>query len=236
MSTGISGSKTVLRASTIPFSTSEGSVEMAVAVGWVASWSIASSILFRGHGLILLFQSRQQGMPHQGGALDAHRKLAHAAEDGELAELRRPLAGSRGDQRVEILEQGAGRFDGAALERLRHQRGRRGRDGAAGALEGDVADAAVLEVEEHGHLVAAERVVPFRLMVRLRQGTEVAGPPVVIEDDLLIELAQLAHANNSRVRWRAAASDSTSSGVLYSAKEARVVAGTPKRSITGCAQ
>ena len=50
----------------------------------------------------------------------------------------------------------------------------------------------------------------------------------VVEDDLLVELAQVRHqAKNSSTRWIPATSASTSSAPLCTPNEARVVAGTP---------
>src|ERR1700759_3046958 len=153
-------------------------------------------------------------MPGEGGALDAHRVLADAGEDLELAEVGRAFRRALGDQLMETVEGVAGALDGEPLERLGHQRGGRRRDGAPRPLEGDALEAPGLDVQIDGHPVAAEGIVPFRAAVRGGQRTEVAGVPVVVEDDLLIELAQVAHPNSSRARWRAAARAPTSSGVL----------------------
>src|ERR1044071_1982172 len=121
MLTGISGSKMVLSASTIPLSTSEGSTGAVtvVAAGAVVSGSMVVSsdlllgLLLGGNGLILraFRQSRQQGVPGQGSALDPHGVLTDAGEDGELAELRVALAGTGGDQVLEDVEEPAGLLD-----------------------------------------------------------------------------------------------------------------------------
>src|SRR3954462_3539288 len=208
----------VFRASTMPFSTSEGSATAAAvasgAWGWVAvSCSGFIFLLLRGDGLILRVERGHEGVPGEGGALDPHRVFADAGEDGQLAEVL-PLLLSLGDQLVETVEEAARLREAAAFQRLGHQRRGGGRNGASGPFERDAADAVLLDVHVDGHPVAAERVVPLRPAVGLRQRPEVAGPPVVVEDDLLVEVAQVAHPNSSRALWRAAARASTSSGVL----------------------
>src|SRR5919106_5180025 len=181
MLTGISGSKTVFRASTMPFS-------MSVSVSSMAGDLLSAS--FGGDGLLLLLQRGFEGMPREGGAFDADGELAHPGEHGELAQ-RAGISLTAGDQAVEALEQRVRLGHGLALERLGHQRGRGGRDGAPGALERDVLHAVSRDVEEDLQAVAAERIVPHGRAVRIRQGAEIPRPPVVVEDDLLIEVAQL---------------------------------------------
>src|SRR5205807_1768685 len=112
------------------------------------------------------------------------------------------------------VEQAAGLLDGQPLERIGHQRRGGGRNGTARALEGDIPDAAIREIQEDRDPVATERVVPLGPAGGAGERPEVAGPPVVIEDHLLVEVAQVAHPNSSRARRRAAARASTSSGVL----------------------
>src|SRR5450830_1307427 len=88
---------------------------------------------FRGYRLRKLgAQGGFQGMPRQGGALDARRVIAHAAEDDQLAQV---LAdgGIGGQQLVELLQQLERFLAGFTLEALGHQGGRSRGDGAAGA-------------------------------------------------------------------------------------------------------
>jgi hypothetical protein len=103
------------------------------------------------------------------------------------------VAAIGGDQLVEALEERLGLGLGLALDHLGHQRGRGHRDGAAAALEGGVLDDAVLQREVDGDLVAAERVVAARLAVRVLGRAEVPRLAVMVEDDLLVEVAQLGH-------------------------------------------
>ena len=59
----------------------------------------------------------------------------------------------------------------------------------------------------------------------------------MVEDHFLIEVLELgAHPNTSWTVRSAATSASTSSRVLYSASDARAVAGTPRRAINGWQQ
>src|SRR5947209_10801964 len=159
MLTGISGSRTLFRASTIPFSTSAGSAGSAVAVAGTAGavrvvsgfMSAPSSVLLGGDGFILLLVQRgDQGVPRQGGALDPHRVLADAGEDGELVQLRQALARAGGEQVVEDVEEPASLRLGLPLDGLGHHRGGGGRNGTSRALEGDVADAAVRHFQADG--------------------------------------------------------------------------------------
>ena len=140
-------------------------------------------------------------MPRQCGAFYPHRELAHTRHDLEavrlVPELRRHV------QRVERLV----RADGVEhveqpprlrlappLQELGHHRGGRGRDGAAAALEGHVIETArPVQLDEDMHPVAAERVVALRLAVGVLDAAEIARTAAVVEDHLLVKLAQLVH-------------------------------------------
>src|SRR5258708_7094558 len=172
-------------------------------------------------------QRRLQSMPGQGGALDPHRVLAHPGERRELAQLGRlaaggaqlgcPIAGgaAAGDQGVEAFEQAPRLLERLAAQRLGHHRGRGGRYGAAHALESDLRDPPLLDAQGDLHPVAAERVVPDGAVAGPGRAAELAGPRVVVEDALAVEVLQPAvaavHANTSRTRSTAAARASTSS-------------------------
>ena len=63
--------------------------------------------------------------------------------------------------------------------------------------------------------VAAERVVPPRRPRRMLEGAEVPRPLVVVEDDFLVQLAEVRHQpKTSRTLWRPRTNTSTSSRVL----------------------
>src|SRR5690606_7052637 len=122
--------------------------------------------------------------------------------------------------------------------RLGHDRRRCLRDGAALAQEAHVLDPAVVaHLEPDVHLVAAEGIEPLGLAGGAGHLAEVAGRAVVVEDDGLVELAHRGHqANTSRTRPSPRTSASTSARLLYMPSEARAVAGTPRRCISGWAQ
>src|SRR5690606_19560812 len=144
-----------------------------------------------------------------------------------------------GAQPVEAFEQPARLLLGPALEHLGHHRCRGRRDGATATVERRVLDdALVVDLEEHGQPVAAQRVVAVRLAVGILGMPEVPRPLAVVQDHLLIKLAQLVqHQPNISCTLRSAStSASTSARVLYMAKDARAVAETPKRSMSGWAQ
>src|SRR3954465_6674204 len=117
---------------------------------------------------------------------------------------------------MELREQLFRVLDALALQHLGHQRGGRRRNRAAAALEANIGDAVALDREIDRHPVAAERVVAARQMRRTLQGVEIARMPAVIEDDVLIQLAQIvAHRRNiSRQASTASASRSISASSL----------------------
>ena len=134
-------------------------------------------------------------------------RLTHAARPGGRR--------AAGDEVVEASEERLGLDQGVALDRLRHHRGRRHRDRATGADEVRVPDDAVLDLQVDRRHVAAQRVLPVDLAVRVGQRAEVPRPLAVIEDHLLIELAQIvAHAKTSITFWIPSTRASTSARVL----------------------
>src|SRR5437667_4818954 len=151
--------------------------------------------LFGGHRLCFARQRRVQRVPRQRRALDATGELTHPGEDGELTELRRsPLAGlALGQHCAKPLEDLFGLGHRLALEVGRHHRSRGPGDSATRTLKADVTDELVLSHDLNRHAVTAERVVALRSLGRTRQPPEVPRLPVVIEDDLLIQLAELGH-------------------------------------------
>ena len=176
-----------------------------------------SCLLLRRDGLFLARQCRMQRVPSKGCALDPHRKLGDAGKNGQLAQfspvpVRRRLARH---QLVELVENSFRFHGGLTLHALRHQ-GRRGLGyGASRTLEADVANRVALQVQVNGKMVTAERVISLRPVVRRRQLAIVARRFVVLQDDFLVELAQIGHqANTSRTFWMPSTKASTSSLVL----------------------
>src|SRR6202035_582755 len=116
-----------------------------------------------------------------------------------------------GRARVELRDQGTVLGDGLAFQHLRHQRRRRGRDRAAAPLKADIGDAVAIQRQVDRHPVAAQRVMALREMRRMLDRTEIPWVAAVVEDDVLIELAQIHHrANISRAASSASANLSMS--------------------------
>src|SRR5205814_3001310 len=97
-------------------------------------------------------------------------------------------------------------------------------------------DLPVVHPDVHAHLVAAQRVVVVRLEVVWKQLAEVPRALVVVEDVVAVEVVHHDSPKSSHARPSEATSASTSARVLYGPKEARAVAGTPSRRISGIAQ
>src|SRR5439155_12245027 len=138
---------------------------------------------------------------------------------------------------MEAVEQRFGLGDGLPLHDVGHQRCRRLRDGAARSLERRLLDDAVVaDAQIHRQAIAAQRVVALGLAAP-GERAKIPRPLVVIQDHFLVEVFEVGHqANTSCTLASAAASASSSSRVLYSASEARAVAGTRSRSISGWQQ
>src|SRR5215813_9681474 len=106
----------------------------------------------------------------------------------------------------------AGVGDSLALQHFGHQRCRRGRDRAAAALEADIRNTVAVEGHVNRDSVAAQWIVALRKMRRLLHHAEITRMPPMIEDDVLVKLAQIHHRENiSRHASTAAARWSISS-------------------------
>src|SRR5258705_377950 len=73
-------------------------------------------------------------------------------------------------------------------------------------LKSDIADGIAVDLDEHLDAVAAQRIVALGAAIRRLQPLEVPRIAVVIEDDLLVELAQIAHCSARRPRTIASSS------------------------------
>src|SRR6185312_2099062 len=211
--TGISGSRTVFSAS-ITFSCSAGSP--ASGSGRSTSSSscsegsrpkskkslssgTATTRLLRldgGAAGRAVLERRLEGVPWQRRAFDPGRIGFDAGQRLEpihviLERIRRRRRVAAGDLAVEALEERRGLGQRLALENLGHQRGRGLRDGAAAPLEAHILDALALHRHVHRHLVAAQRVMAVRDMAGMLLRAEIARPLAVIEDDVLVEIAQI---------------------------------------------
>src|SRR5262249_33793528 len=99
------------------------------------------------------------------------------------------LGVERGEERLRLIER-------LPLQHLGHERGRGGRDGAAAPLERDVGDAVAVEPQINRDAVAAERVVAVREMARMLERAEIPRMPAVIQDDVLVKLAEVHYRAN----------------------------------------
>src|SRR2546425_9261876 len=169
-------------------------------------------------------------------AFHARWVVADAFEHGQLAQpfWMGERVGVPGHHLVELLEHVPGLAQRLTLDAVGHHRSRRFRDRASRPLEAGVLDHAVLDLQVERQPIPAERVVALGVPVGAFHRAEVARPAVMVEDDLLIELPKIGHwgppvghVKSSRTLWSAATRASISSRVLYSASDARAVAGMP---------
>src|SRR5439155_19432651 len=86
------------------------------------------------------------------------------------------------------------------LNRARHQRRGRLTDGAPRALEADLADDVTVHADLKADAVAAQRVVALRGAIGPGDRPEVPRVPVVLEDGLLVQVAEVAHRSPKRSR------------------------------------
>ena len=133
--------------------------------------------------------------PAEQRALDADGEALHALERDDVAQvvllLGRELRALH--DALEGADEPLGLLQRLALE-VAGEHGRRGlADRAALALEADLGDAAgVVEAEREHDLVAAERVEPLAPEVGVVEQPLVTGAPVVVQDDVLVEVVKLA--------------------------------------------
>ncbi len=121
------------------------------------------------------------------------RELEHPeAEDRALEPDRR----ERDAELVEklVLRHGSHVAGGAALHEVAQHRRRRLADRAASAVEADLLDhVSLAEAHRDGDFVPAQRVLPFRLSIGMLEQPVVPRVLVVVQDELAIELVELAH-------------------------------------------
>ena len=129
-------------------------------------------------------------MPGEGGALDAHGVFRHADERLQVAEVVRAEVGV-GHHAREVVDERPRFLFRLPFHRLRHHRAGGLAEGAAAPLEADVGKNVALEVRFDGDLVAAERVVALTDDFRIGDGAVVPRPPVVVEDQVFVELVKL---------------------------------------------
>src|SRR4029453_2861689 len=119
---------------------------------------------------------------------------------------------------MEALEELLGLVKGLPLKARGHHRSRGPGNGASRTLEADITDYSVFDIQVDPDLIAAERVVARGRPVGPLELLEIAGLPVMVEDDLLVELAQLGHQRKiPRTSWSPATRASSSSRVFETA-------------------
>jgi hypothetical protein len=134
-------------------------------------------------------------VPREARALDASWVVAHPGEDLEPPEV---VVGLRVElahhELVELVVEHARLVDRLSLDVDRQHRSRGLRDGAPRPDEADLLDeAARVDLDEELELVAAEWVVALGHRRRFRDLVKVARLLVVVEDDRLVELADVRH-------------------------------------------
>lgn len=149
----------------------------------------------RCNGFFGVFERCVQGVPGQGGAFDAHGVFAHAGKNGEFAEVfqvgRRIHVG--GDHGLKVFKIRFGFRDGFAFDGVGHERCRGFGDGATRSLKGDVGNAVAIECDKDFYAVTTQGIVAFGLAVRMIDDPEVVRAFVVIQNDLLVQFAQVGH-------------------------------------------
>src|SRR5881409_381629 len=128
-------------------------------------------------------------MPGERRTFHSRRKFAHTGEYFELAEASLRRRRISGHQAMEPLEQRFGLLLGLALDTLRQHRRGSGGNRTSRAFEARVLDHAAFQLQIKRQSIATQRVETFRLPVSPVERAKVSRLPVVVEDDLLIEIA-----------------------------------------------
>ena len=145
---------------------------------------VASSL--RGDGVLLALQRRAQSVPGESRALHADGILRNSRERLELAEVVRFGSVFARHDLVEFLEQLLGFLGALAFQGLRHHRCGGFGDSATGALEGDIANLAVSNLEVNREMIAAERIKTLGLVIGGFERTVIPRTLAVLQDDVLI--------------------------------------------------
>src|SRR6266481_5541004 len=102
-----------------------------------------------------------------------------------------------GYQVLKFLENRRGFCRGLAFDAFSHHRCGGGGNRATGPLKADVLNHAVFHLEKELHLVAAQRVEALGMSVGDRERAEIPRLLLVIQDDLLVQIAQIRHQPNT---------------------------------------
>ena len=150
--------------------------------------------LFR-RDLRFFIEGGVEGVPGAGGAFDAHRKLAYAGEDLQVAEtvFLCLLIQFTHNHRVKFLEKVLNLLFALPFDGLRHHARGGLRDRAARAFKPDFLYRIVFEIEVDSQLIAAEWIEAFGAVISRFELAEVSRLLVMVEDYLLVEFAQFRH-------------------------------------------
>src|SRR3990170_1880832 len=135
-------------------------------------------------------QGLLEHVPPEDGALDPDRVLHHAFQRDELTELVLVGLDVARQHRADLDRERLDVLEGPPRHGLRHHRGRALADRTPLSDERDVEQLAVLLVDEHRDLVAAQWVVLRAAPVRVRHLALVPRPLVVVEDDFLVDVVE----------------------------------------------
>lgn len=130
-------------------------------------------------------------MPAERSAFDPRRVGVHAGKGGQLVEIVGGLTALH--DVVKFLEGLNSLGRSFAFQLSRHERSGGLGDGAAGALEADLGDALAVHPQVDGALVAAGRIVAGSDARGGRQFAAIPGATIVVEDDGLVEIGEIAH-------------------------------------------
>src|ERR1044072_5840843 len=156
----------------------------------VLLWS-KSGYLFR-RDLCFFVECGVESVPCEGGAFDAHRKLAHTGEDLQIAEtvFLGLLIQLTRHHRVKFLKKVLSFCFALPFDGLRHHARGCFRDRAPGAFESDFLHRIVFEIKIDSQLIAAEWIEAFSAVISSFELAEVSRLLVMVEDYLLVEFAQ----------------------------------------------
>src|SRR5829696_4189095 len=209
------------RRSIHPSARTENSAKLIPAGGWPATTQAATARSAGEHAALPTYEPPSSSRPF---CKAVHARTAHftragyfdALEGGEVVVFGELLlADHHGLEARDLLVH---IFAVLAHKALGHHRGRGLGDGAAPPGELHVGELVPVEAGVDGHLVAAEGVEEVLLEVIVLQFAPVAGSPVMVHEDLRVELAHHAHLakapRNRRAPSSAVSRASTSSSVL----------------------
>ena len=138
-----------------------------------------------------IIQRCVHGVPWQGGALNSNRKFTHAGKYFQITETVSFDADIEfaGDHAVKLAEQLFGFLLCLAFDGLRHHAGCGLGDRAARALESYFPDRVIFQIQIDGQLIATQWIETFCRVVSRLEPAKVSRFLIVVENDLLVELA-----------------------------------------------